>query len=137
MPATKNKKVSPPKRGKRPSPTKSTKQNEEKAAANRQLAAIILFAVSVFFICLSFINGGGLWGVLRTLSFGLFGFSAFIWPLVLIYVAVMATLDKTDQKIGVKIFEAAMLIILLSAAIHIFGFHGIVDFSENVIDAYI
>ena len=54
MPATKNKKVSPPKRGKRPSPTKSTKQNEEKAAANRQLAAIILFAVSVFFICLSF-----------------------------------------------------------------------------------
>ena len=136
MPATKNKKVSPPKRGKRPSSTKSTKQNEEKAAANRQLAAIILFAVSVFFICLSFINGGGLWGVLRTLSFGLFGFSAFIWPLVLIYVAVMATLDKTDQKIGVKIFEAAMLIILLSAAIHIFGFHGIVDFSENVIDAY-
>ena len=136
MPATKNKKVSPPKRGKRPSPTKSTKQNEEKAAANRQLAAIILFAVSVFFICLSFINGGGLWGVLRTLSFGLFGFSAFIWPLVLIYVAVMATLDKTDQKIGVKIFEAAMLIILLSASIHIFGFHGVVDFSENVIDAY-
>ena len=63
MPATKNRKVSPPKRGKRPSPTKSTKQNEEKAAANRQLAAIILFAVSVFFICLSFINGGGLWGV--------------------------------------------------------------------------
>ena len=136
MPATKNKKVSPPKRGKRPSPAKSTKQNEEKAAANRQLAAIILFAVSVFFICLSFINGGGLWGGLRTLSFGLFGFSAFIWPLVLIYVAVMATLDKTDQKIGVKIFEAAMLIILLSAAIHIFGFHGVVDFSENVIDAY-
>ena len=43
MPATKNKKVSPPKRGKRPSPAKSTKQNEEKAAANRQLAAIILF----------------------------------------------------------------------------------------------
>ena len=136
MPATKNKKVSPPKRGKRPSPAKSTKQNEEKAAANRQLAAIILFAVSVFFICLSFINGGGLWGGLRTLSFGLFGFSAFIWPLVLIYVAVMATLDKTDQKIGVKIFEAAMLITLLSAAIHIFGFHGVVDFSENVIDAY-
>ena len=30
MPATKNKKVSPPKRGKRPSPTKSTKQNEDK-----------------------------------------------------------------------------------------------------------
>lgn len=136
MPATKNKKVTPPKRGKRPSPAKNTKQNEEKAAANRQLAAILLFAVSVFFICLSFINGGGLWGALRTLSFGLFGFSAFIWPLVLIYVAVMATLDKTDQKIGAKIFEAAMLIMLLSSAIHIFGFHGVVDFSENVKDAY-
>ncbi len=77
-----------------------------------------------------------MWGVLRTLSFGLFGFSAFIWPLILRYIRVMATLDKTDQKIGVKIFEAAMLIILLYAAIHIFGFHGVVDFSENVINAY-
>ncbi len=48
MPATKNRKVSPPKRGKRPSPTKSTKQNEEKAAANRQLAGIFLLAVSAF-----------------------------------------------------------------------------------------
>ena len=78
MPATKNKKVSPPKkRQKDLLLQKVQNKNEEKAAANRQLAAIILFAVSVFFICLSFINGGGLWGVLRTLSFGLFGFSAF------------------------------------------------------------
>ena len=40
MPATKNKKVSPPKRGKRPSPTKSTKQNEEKAKYETQDAVI-------------------------------------------------------------------------------------------------
>ena len=99
MPATKNKKVSPPKRGKRPYYKKSTKLNEAPAAAIKQPAAKNLFADSVFFIWLSFINGGGLWGVLRTLSFGLFGFSAFIWPLILIYIAVMATLDKTDQKI--------------------------------------
>lgn len=50
MPATKNKKVSPPKRGKRPSPAKSTKQNEEKAAANRQLAAIILLPFRSFYM---------------------------------------------------------------------------------------
>ena len=40
MPATKNKKVSPPKRGKRPSPAKSTKQNEEKAKYETQDAVI-------------------------------------------------------------------------------------------------
>ena len=40
MPATKNKKVSPPKRGKRPSSTKSTKQNEEKAKYETQDAVI-------------------------------------------------------------------------------------------------
>ena len=40
-------------------------------------------------------------------------------------------LIRPTKKFGVKIFEAAMLIILLSAAIHIFGFHGIVDFSEK------
>lgn len=135
MPAAKN----APKRGKRPatggsSPAK--KVNEERSAAKRELAAIILFCISVFSICLCFINGGGVWGMLRNLNFGLFGFSSFIWPLILIYIAIMATLDKANSKVGVKVTEAVVLMMLICSAIHIFNFSGIVDFSEDIVDAY-
>ena len=136
MPAAKN----TPKRGKRPAskptPQNNKKLNEERSAAKRELAAIVLFCVSVFSICLCFINGGGAWGMLRTLAFGLFGFSSFVWPLVLIYIAIMSTLDKVNSKVGVKVTEAVILIILVCGAIHIFSFSGIVDFSEDVVNAY-
>lgn len=129
----------PPKRGKRPasSQSKSAKPiTPEKSAAKRQLAAVILFSISVLLICLCFISGGGLWGMLRTLIFGLFGFSSFIWPLILIYIAIMATLDKASTKVGYKVIEAVVLIFLICSAIHIFSFQGVVDYAENIADSY-
>lgn len=136
MPAAKN----TPKRGKRPSSGSTAapkkKVNEERTAAKRELAAIILFCISVFSICLCFIGGGGAWGMLRNLSFGLFGFSSFVFPLILIYIAIMATLDKANLKVGIKVTEAVVLIILVCSAIHIFSFSGTVNFSEDVTNAY-
>lgn len=130
----------PPKRGKRPASNQSKASAKpitpEKSAAKRQLAAVILFSVSVLLICLCFISGGGLWGMLRTLIFGLFGFSSFIWPLLLIYIAIMATLDKASTKVGYKVIEAVVLIFLICSAIHIFSFQGVVDYAENIADSY-
>lgn len=124
-------------KAKRP-PNKSTpqKREAERAAANKQVAAIILFCLAAFFICITLIPGGGLWGGIRTLSFGLFGFSAFVLPLLLLYVAIMTTLDKAGTKVGFKVCEALALIILLCSAVHIFSFSGEVDFFENIADAY-
>lgn len=136
MPAAKN----TPKRGKRPpsggSAASAKKVNEERSGAKRELAAIVLFCISIFSICLCFINGGGIWGMLRNLSFGLFGFSSFIFPLILIYIAIMTTLDKANSKVGIKVTEAVILIILICSAIHIFSFSGIVNFPEDVAEAY-
>lgn len=130
----------PPKRGKRPASNQSKASAKpitpETSAAKRQLAAVILFSVSVLLICLCFISGGGLWGMLRTLIFGLFGFSSFIWPLLLIYIAIMATLDKASTKVGYKVIEAVVLIFLICSAIHIFSFQGVVDYAENIADSY-
>lgn len=131
-----NKKSTQTKAKRPPNNSNPQKRTAERAAANKQVAAIILFCLAAFFICITLIPGGGLWGVIRTLSFGLFGFSAFILPLLLLYVAIMTTLDKAGTKVGFKVCEALALIILLCSAVHIFSFSGDVDFFENIADAY-
>lgn len=122
--------------------TQKTKKNNapkrtaEQIAAQKQIAAVILFAIAIFCVCLAFINGGGIWGFLRNVLFGLFGFCAFVMPLILIYVAIMTTLDKSASKVGFKVGEALLLIILIGSMIHIFGFSGEVDFFADLVDAY-
>lgn len=111
-------------------------KNTERTAAQKQVAAIVLFCVALFGLCITFIPGGGLWGGVRNLSFGLFGFCAFVIPLLLIYVAVMTTLDKVGTKVGFKIGEAITLIVLIAGAVHIFSFEGSVDFFADIVDAY-
>lgn len=111
-------------------------KNAERAAAQKQVAAVVLFCIALFFICITLIPGGGLWGGIRTLSFGLFGFSAFVVPLLLLYVAIMTTLDKAGTKVGFKVCEALALIVLICSAVHIFSFSGEVDFFEDIVDAY-
>lgn len=114
----------------------SAAKNTERTAAQKQVAAVVLFCVALFGLCITFIPGGGVWGGVRNLSFGLFGFCAFVIPLLLIYVAVMTTLDKGGTKVGFKVAEALALIVLISAAVHIFSFDGTVDFFADIADAY-
>lgn len=125
---------------KKPAQSRQTAKNQNQVqqdtGARRQFSAIVLFCVSLLIICLVFINGGGLWGHGRSLMFGLFGFTSYIWPLILIYIAVMATLNKIDSKVGYKVVEAALLTVLISSAIHIFTFEGVVDYFVNIADAY-
>lgn len=111
-------------------------RGEQRNAAKKQAAAVVLFCTALFFLCLTFIPGGGLWGGLREILFGLFGFCAFVLPVLLIYVAVMATLDKANAKVGFKVGEAFALILLICSAIHIFSFSGTVEFGENIADAF-
>ena len=114
----------------------NTKQPQDNAS-KRQIYAIVLFCVSLLLICLVFIKGESLWGFCREMMFGLFGFTSFIWPIILIYIAIMATLNKIDSKVGYKVAEAALLTVLISSAIHIFTFKGDeVDYFVDIADAY-
>ena len=137
----KNSKKSAPKSRTQKSQSKPQKGENAKQpqdnTAKGQLYAIVLFCVSLLLLCLVFIKGESLWGFCRELMFGLFGFTSFIWPIILIYIAVMATLNKIDSKVGYKVAEAALLTVLISSAIHIFSFKGdAVDYFHDIADAY-
>ena len=102
---------------------------------NKQLTSIILFAVGILSFCLAVIDAEGLWGALRTLIFGVFGFCSFIFPLFLLVISAIIALDKTDEKTIVKLVEAFVLITIFSSIVHIFQCNSS-SYFEAIEDAY-
>ena len=99
--------------------TNTKKNSKNSFVINKQLSAIILFAVSILWFCLAIIDAGGIWGALRTLMFGLFGFCSFIFPLFLLIVALFIALDKIDNNVISKIIQATILITVISSIVHV------------------
>lgn len=117
--------------------SKSKKQNTKKSfSMNRQFSAIILFAIAVLLLCLAIIEAGGLWGILRTFLFGMFGFSTFIFPLLLFVVAIFLTLDKTDGKFTTNLIEVTLIITVICSIWHIIICDSNTDFFTAIKDAY-
>ena len=120
----------------------NSKKNKTSSAAkksfsvNRQFSAIILFAIAVFLLCIAIIDAGGLWGVLRTFLFGMFGFFTFIFPLLLFVVAIFLTLDKTDGKFTTKLIETTLIITVFCSIWHIIVCDAGTEFFVAIKDAY-
>ncbi len=118
----------------------NVKKNNKKASVgtfkmNKQLTAILLFAVGILSFCLAVIDADGLWGALRTFTFGMFGFCSFIFPLFLLVVSAIIALDKSDEKTVVKLIEAFVLLTVISSIVHVFQCNSS-TYGEAIQDAY-
>lgn len=123
--------------GSRKTVNRKKKQAKNKSFSfNKQLTAIILFAVSVLWFCLAIIDAGGLWGGLRTFLFGMFGFFSFIFPLLLLVVTVLLALDKAEGKVKTHIIEATVFILLVCSIWHIAQCNPESTYFEAIKDAY-
>ncbi|MEG1887018.1 MAG: DNA translocase FtsK [Oscillospiraceae bacterium] len=128
MAAAKTKKAKPKQSNK--SASTATKINRSAAAdhiergiARRQMMAVILFAVSIFFLAVAVIKGQSGWLRLHNFMFGIFGICSYLWPILLGVVAVLCALDKLYDRVSVKAIEAGILIGFVGAAIDIFSPH--------------
>lgn len=125
------------KQGSRKTTNKKKKQQTVKGFSfNRQLTAIVLFAVSVLWFSLAIIEAGGLWGALRTFLFGMFGFFTFIFPLLLLVVTVLLALDKTDKKVNSRLMGVSVILILVCSIWHIIQCNGESTYFEAIKNAY-
>jgi len=107
-----------PKRG-----AKKTKKKDTKATlgAKKQMWAVVLFAAGILLGALTFIEGARLWQGLHNFLFGMFGLSTYFWAPLLIYIAVIAAMDKPLSSIKAKLWQVIALIVVVSAAFTIFG----------------
>lgn len=120
-------------KGRRGRPSKATVEamerriaNENERKARRQRGAIILFAASIMLACICFIPGGSLWGYIHNFMFGMFGFCAYLVPCIVLAVSIFTASGKGSFNYKAKIWQGIVLIILISAAIQIFG-NGMVE----------
>lgn len=113
----------------------STKK--EVIQGRRQLLSVIWFAVAVFLLCVVFIPGQNVWLAIHNFIFGVFGVTAYFYPFLLGFVAVLFAMDKIGGSMNAKVIESGILVILVGAAVDIFTKHNAaLTFWQHLTAAY-
>ena len=113
----------------------STKK--EAVQGRRQLLSVIWFAVAVFLLCVVFIPGQNVWLAIHNFIFGVFGVTAYFYPFLLGFVAVLFAMDKIGGSMNAKVIESGILVILVGAAVDIFSKHNdALTFWQHLTAAY-
>ncbi len=115
---------------------KRARATQKSPGNNRQLVSVICFALALFLLCVVFIKGENLWTDIHNFMFGIFGVTAYFYPFLLGFTAVMFAADKMTKPIIANIIEATGGIVFISAVIDIFSVKNGLDFSEHLSAAY-
>ena len=100
----------------------SEKERKNREAHSRQqFWAIVVFAVAVFIMATTLIEGQNVWNWIHNFFLGMFGWSAYLIAPLLFYISIMTTLDKPIGLVGHKVWQTMLLICLLSGATQVFG----------------
>ncbi len=128
-----------------------SRQSQSRAAAEREalkkarkqenvsrIVGVSLFAVSVIFFFIAVISGEGLWNLLHNIYVGLFGvLAACVFPVLVIVLIILYSIkEKELSKLISKGTEAIILVLLLSAFIHIVQNQPGADFKVAVTEAF-
>lgn len=95
--------------------SKAAQEKQEKNAGDRVLWSAVLFALGALILAFTLIKGESAWNSIHNIFLGMFGFSVFLVPIVLIYVSVMIAMDKNHQAVEGKVIQCFIMIFLLSA----------------------
>lgn len=110
---------------------------KEAVQGRRQLLSVIWFAVAVFLLCVVFIPGQNVWLAIHNFIFGVFGVTAYFYPFLLGFVAVLFAMDKIGGSMNAKVIESGILVILVGAAVDIFSKHNdALTFWQHLTNAY-
>lgn len=121
------------------SKTKKAAQAEQRRSNEiNRIVGILLFAVSIIFFFIAVIEGQGAWLFVHNLYVGLFGlFAACVFPLLTMVITVLYSLKDPEPKLlAVKSAECVIMVLLLSAFIHIVLNQPGAEFAQSVKDSY-
>lgn len=105
------------------SKAKSTKKSqpipESQPLLTPRIRAIILGALSLFFVILIFVQSVNLWSTVRSALFGVFGFATFLVPVFLMYMAIITDKEKQIQHFKSKVALCVLIVLLIGALIYV------------------
>ena len=100
---------------------KSKRKTKAQIKAMNQIMAVVLFTIGIFFFCLAIVKGSDGWLSVHNALLGLFGWASFFIGPILIYISVMASLEKPGvTNPSFRHILTVVLLLLLSAAFQIF-----------------
>lgn len=97
----------------------SKPEQETSDLGDRVLWSTVLFALGVLILAFTLIKGESAWHSIHNIFLGMFGFSVFIVPVILIYVSVMIATDRTKQAVQGKVIQCFIIIFLVSSFVQI------------------
>lgn len=102
------------------SPAAKAAKAKKDDAAKRYISSVILFAVAVLMFCLAIVKGEAAWTWMHNVLLGLTGFSAYVWPAVMLYSAVLLAMDKDRAYCTRGIVSASVLLLTAQTLVDIF-----------------
>ena len=135
----------------KPNQSNNKRQAQSKAAAERarlemerrqantnRIVALVLFALSVIFFFIAVVKGEGAWEFIHNVYLGVFGIvAACALPILTIIITILYSLRDTEIfKFIAKGIESIVLLLLISAFIHIVQNDNGTDFGDSVVYAF-
>lgn len=106
---------------------KGSSKNDGKEGLSPRVKAILYSAACVISILLLIIDGGFLWGFLRSVVFGIFGISALAIPALLAYMAYITTKGRSLRKGSKRMWLIAGIVFDIDCLIYLFGSEHFLD----------
>lgn len=95
-----------------------------------QIAAVVLFAAAILTGCFVLITGDHVWHWCHNVLLGLFGNSAILWPILLLYISIITALEKQTNHPAAKMTLMIAIIILFCAAVYTFSISSTVSLAS-------
>lgn len=128
------KKKGRPKKTTKNEPAKEVKKN----TGRRQMLAVLWFAVAIFVGAVLIYKGANAWMALHNFFLGVFGITAYFYPILMAVIAILYAMDKVSGSITAKMVESTVLVMLIGAAIDIFSTNveTMQEFGKHLSSAY-
>ncbi len=122
--------------------TKQSPKKEETPVLNEEVsrvAGIVIFAFSILFFCIAVIPGQGVWQTLKEVYVGIFGIlAACLFPMIMLIITIIyLSYHATKLKMIEKVIETVVLVLILTAMIHVFRNTPGEYFKDAVSNAYL
>ncbi len=81
--------------------------------SQKQIVAIVTFALGLFLFFLTILPFDGGWGEIRSWLFGLFGWCAFLIAPIMIFIAIISAMDASPLIVKHRLWQGILLVVLL------------------------
>ena len=111
---------------------------EQKREDNARIISIVIFALSALFFFIAVVPGESAWLAVHNFFIGIFGwFGAIVFPLLCLLYSVLYTVKKPQKNMTYEVVSIVVLVLMMSAFIHIVQNTSGSAFGETVKSSYL